>query len=518
MPEGDRPSGLAPESRTITKRQTRISLVWIVPIVAALAGLWVAVTRILAEGPKITIVFDTAEGLEAGKTKVHYNGVEVGSVTGIRLSDDHQRVVATVDMVPKTEDMLVEDTHFWVVRPRISGANISGLGTLISGAYIGMEIGKSGTRKRDFVALTVPPIVAENVEGRFFALKTPELGSLDTGTPLYFRRLQVGKVVSYKLDADGHSLTVKAFVNAPYDRFVTPDTRFWQASGVDVSLSASGLSVQTQSLLSILIGGIAFETPEADAASQPAAADTVFNLFSDRTQAFKPPRGDPQTWLLVFNQSVRGLTRGAPVEFRGIPIGEVTDIRSHFDQAKAEFSVWVTVHVYPETFGGEAIEGTADPETRRKTIDAFLARGLRAQLRSGSLLTGAMFVAVDFFPDAAPVTVDWAQTPLRFPTTPGELEATEATLVRIVNKLDKIPLEKIGDEVSKALVELNLTLDSARRTLDTADKMIAPDAGLRVELADTLDEVGRAARAIRVLADYLERHPESLIRGKPGDK
>ncbi len=518
MPESDRPSGLAPESRTVTKRQTRISLVWIVPIVAALAGVWVAVTRILAQGPQITIVFDTAEGLEAGKTKVHYNGVEVGSVVGIRLSEDHQRVVTTVDMAPKTEDLLVDDTHFWVVRPRISGANISGLGTLLSGAYIGMEIGKSGASKRDFVALTVPPIVAENVEGHFFVLKTPELGSLDTGTPLYFRRLQVGKVVSYALDPDGDSLTVKIFVNAPYDRFVTPDTRFWQASGVDVSLSANGFSVQTQSLLSILIGGIAFETPEADSASQPAAADTVFNLFSDRTQAFKPPRGDPQSWVLVLNQSVRGLTRGAPVEFRGIPIGEVTDIRSHFDQATTAFSVWVTAHVYPETFAGDVAKGVLDPETRRKTVDEFVAHGLRAQLRSGSLLTGAMFVAVDFFPEAAPATIDWSQTPIHFPTTPGTLEAAEAKLIGIVDKLDKIPLEKIGDEVSKALVELNLTLESAKRTLDTADKMIAPDARLRVELADTLDEVGRAARSIRVLADYLERHPESLIRGKPGDK
>src|SRR5262249_6451456 len=151
----------------------------------------------------------------------------------------------------------------------------------------------------------------------------------------------------------------------PYDRFVTPDTRFWQASGVDVSLSANGLAVQTQSFLSILIGGIAFETPEADSASQPAPADTVFNLFSHRAQAFKPPRGDPQTWLLVFNQSVRGLTRGAPVEFRGIPIGEVTDIRSHFEPTKTEFSIWVTVHVYPQTFAEDDARGLLDPETRK---------------------------------------------------------------------------------------------------------------------------------------------------------
>src|SRR5208282_6341735 len=265
MPDRDPPIPSVPDSRTVPRKQTRLSLVWIIPVLAAAVGAWVAVTRIMGEGPKITIVFESAEGLEAGKTKISYRGVDVGTVTAIRLSEDHQRVIATAQMTPRTEDFLAEDTRLWVVRPRISGANVTGLGTLISGAYIGIEIGSSKEPKRDFVALETPPVVTGNAPGRFFVLKSSDLGSLDTGTPLFFRRLQVGQVASYILDQDGKFFTVKIFVREPYDQYVTANTRFWQASGVDVSLSANGLSVQTQSLLSILIGGIAFETPTTGA-------------------------------------------------------------------------------------------------------------------------------------------------------------------------------------------------------------------------------------------------------------
>src|SRR5271167_5273430 len=230
MPDRDPPLPSVPQSRSVPKKRTRLSLVWFIPIVAAIVGAWVAVTRILAEGPKITIVFRSAEGLEAGKTKIHFNGVDVGTLTTIRLSEDHQRVITTAEMAPKTEGFLLDDTQFWIVGPRISGANVSGLGTLISGSYIGMEIGTSQVKQRDFVALQAEPVVTSETSGRFFLLKTPNLGSLGTGTPVYFRRLQVGQVASYKLDHDGKFLTVQVFVRMPYDQYVNPETRFWQAS------------------------------------------------------------------------------------------------------------------------------------------------------------------------------------------------------------------------------------------------------------------------------------------------
>ena len=509
-----------PESRNVPRKGTRLSLVWIVPIVAAIAGVWVAVTRILAEGPKITIVFRSAEGLEAGKTKIHYNGVDVGTLTAIRLSDDHQRVIATAQMAPKTESFLVDDTKFWVVTPRIAGGTVSGLGTLLSGAYIGMEIGQAKEKRRDFVALAEPPVVTGDVPGRFFMLKTSTLGSLEYGTPIYFRRLQVGEVASYVLDDDGQGLTVKVFVKAPYDQYVTPNTRFWHASGIDLSLTASGLSVQTQSLVSILIGGIAFETPATGPVLPAAAADTVFTLYGDRNEAFQLPARDPQTFQLVFKQSVRGLTVGAPVEFHGIPIGHVVALDAQVDVKTFEFSVPVTVVVDATRFGVKVVElepGADLATVRRKLLENFVAHGARAQLRSGSLLTGAMYVAIDFFPDASAVTMDWSRKPVEFPTVPGELEGIEAGITKIVKKLDTVPIQAIGDDLKKAIVHLDETLVSARGTFDSATRLVAPDSTLDTELNTTLQELSRAARGLRVLADYLERHPEALVRGKTGE-
>jgi paraquat-inducible protein B len=527
MPDRDPPLPSVPESRSVPKKRTRLSLVWFIPILAAIVGAWVAVTRVLSEGPKITIVFRSAEGLEAGKTKIHYNGVDIGTVTAIRLSDDHQRAIATAQMAPKTEAFLVEGTKFWVVRPRISGANVSGLGTLISGAYIGMEIGTSQEDKRDFVALEIPPVITGDVPGRFFILKTPDLGSLDTGTPIYFRRLQVGQVASYELDKDGKYLTVKAFVRAPYDQYVNPDTRFWHASGIDVSLSASGLNVETQSLLSILVGGIAFETAPSVLVLPPAEENSVFTLFSNRTEAFNPPPRNPQTYQLIFKDSVRGLAPGAPVEFRGIPVGKVSDISAQVDLKTFEFSVPVTIQLDPQRLGVKIYDlgpGSNLETMRRKLIDALVAHGVRAQLKTGNLLTGSAFVSLDFFPGAPPATVDWSQKPVQLPTIPGQLEAIEETVENIIKKLDKVPFQEIGDDLHKAITELDKTLVtaqgalvSARATLDNTSNLTGPNSVQVQQLDDTLREVSRAVRSLRVLADYLERHPEALIRGKKGE-
>ncbi len=526
MPDRDPPRPTVTESRSVPKKRTRLSLVWFIPILAAIVGAWVAVTRVLGEGPKITIIMKSAEGLEAGKTKIHYNGVDIGTVTTIELSKDHQQVILTAQMAPKTEAFLVEDTKFWVVRPRISGANVTGLGTLISGAYIGVEIGHSKEDKRDFLALETQPVITGEIPGRFFILKTPDLGSLDNGTPIYFRRLQVGKVASYQLDQDGKNLTVKVFVQAPYDQYVNPNTRFWHASGIDVSLTASGLSVQTQSVLSILIGGIAFETTLTDRVLPAADENTVFTLFKDRAEAFNAPPRSPQTYQLVFKDSVRGLVPGAPVEFRGIPVGEVAAIRAQVDLKTFEFSTPVTIHLDPQRLGVRIVDAKSgvDLETmRRRLIDNLVSHGVRAQLKTGNLLTGSAFVSLDFFPGAPPTTVDWSQQPVQLPTIPGQLEEIETSVENIIKKVNQMPLKEIGDNLRKAIGDLDLTLVSARGTLvsaqgtlDNTSSLTGPNSVQIEKLDSTLQEVSRAARSVRVLADYLERHPEALLQGKKG--
>ncbi len=535
MPDTEKPTPIVPESKIATGKRRRFSAIWLIPMIAAAAGIWIGVTTIRKEGPKITITFDSAEGLEAGKTKISYNGLEVGKLTDIQLTSDHKHVRATAQLEPKAEKFLVKDTKFWVVRPRISGLNVTGLSTLISGHYIGVEIGKSRERERNFVALESPPMIAGDTPGRFFLLKTPELGSLGEGTPVYFRHLQAGQVVSRELDQGGQFLSVKVFIQAPYDRFVTPDTRFWHASGIDMSVSASGLRLQTESLMSILAGGVAFETPVTDSPlPPPPETNTVFTLFADRAEAFKPPPRNPHSYLLVFRQSVRGLAVGAPVTMSGITIGEVTHIRAQFDAKAMEFTVPVTVSVDPERFGVQFIEspsGEAGVAAHRRVMDAVVSRGLRAQLKTGSLISGALYVAVDFIPDAPAASMDWSQNPPQLPTLPGKMEGIEAGVANIVKKLDQMEFKEISDDLRKALGGLDQALVSARGTLTNTDRLLGSadklvnQAGQLVEpnsvliqgLDGTIQEMGGAAKALRILADYLERHPEALIRGKTGE-
>ena len=538
-----------PEAMKVPKRRGRLSIVWIIPIVAAIIGGWIAVQKILNKGPTITITFRTAQGLEAGKTKIKYNGVEVGTVTAIILSKDRKNVVATAQMAADSRDLLVEDTRFWVERPRISGGTVSGLGTLFSGAYIGMDIGKSKTERRAFVALSEPPVVTGDIAGRFFVLQSDDLDSLDYGTPLFFRRIQVGKVVGYELDKTGQKISVKVFINSPYDQYVNTETRFWQASGIDVSLSAGGVRVQTQSLASILIGGIAFETPAIAPVSAPAEENTVFKLFRDRSEAMKLPEGTAHDYILKFEQSVRGLEPGAPVEFRGVKIGEVVSVNVEFDPKTFKFSVPVKIRTYSKLHNmvnsdlsklGEEL----NEKNFRESVDRLVANGYRAQLQTGNLLTGALFVAFDIFPNAPKATVDWSQQPPVFPTVPGELQQIQQSLTQLTKKLEKLPLDAIGKNLLETLDTLNTslldvdkllkgfesqvtpelkgTLSGARRTLAAAERSLnsldstyaGQDAPVQQDLREALQEVARAARALRVLADYLERNPSALIRGK----
>jgi paraquat-inducible protein B len=327
-------------------------------------------------------------------------------------------------------------------------------------------------------------------------------------------------VASYALDEDGKSLDIKVFVRAPYDQYVTPNTRFWQASGIDLSLTAVGLSVQTQSLRSILVGGIAFETVADAPPLPPADADATFTLYGNRSDAFKLPARFPHSYEVVFEDSVRGLAPGAPVEFRGIPIGEVASVEAKVNAKTFEFSAPVLLHIDAQKLGVkiEDLAPGASLETiRRQLIDTLVAHGVRAQLQTGNLLTGSLFVMIDFFPDAPPATIDWSREPVRLPTIPGQLEAMEAKVGRIIDKIDHLPLKEIGEDLRKTIVELDRTLASARQAVDNANKLIEPNSVLGAELGSTLQEVSRAARGLRVLADYLERHPEALIRGKTGD-
>ena len=539
-----------PEAVAAPKRRFTPQLIWIVPIVAVLVGGWLAAKAILERGPSITITFKTAEGLEAGKTKIKYKDVEIGVVKTIALKPDRKGVVVTAELSKESEAFLREDTRFFVVRPRVTAGGVSGLSTLLSGGYIGIDIGKSRETRREFVGLELAPMITGDEPGRQFVLRAENLGSTDVGTPIYFRRLPVGEVVATALDKDGKGLSFTIFIHAPYDQYVTENTRFWNASGIDLSLDATGIQLRTESLVSIVVGGIAFQTEPDAPPEPPAAANTVFTLFSDRTEAFKRPDTLVDTYLLVFDGSVRGLSPGAPLDFRGVTVGEVVRIGVSIDPKTFTFHMPVLVRYYPrrlaaQHFIGGMLPSAESQAVRLSRMKLMIDKGLRAQLRSGNLLTGQLYVALEVFPDAPKVTGDpTAKNPPEIPTIPGTFEELQETMTRIVKKLDKLQIEEIGGDARKVLAsldetlkgvdgllksvdadlipDLRKTLDNASRTLDdasgtlkNADGMLATGSPLQTDLRETLKELNRTLSSVRTLADYLERHPESLIRGKP---
>ncbi|MGD8963160.1 MAG: MlaD family protein, partial [Desulfobacterales bacterium] len=388
-----------PQADVQTKKQ--ISIVWLIPIVAVLIGGWLAYKGLSEKGPMVTITFESAEGLEADKTLVKYKDVKIGQVQTIRFNADLSRVIIRAELVKEATPFLTENTRFWVVRPRVTASGVSGLGTLFSGAYIEMDPGMEGKSARRFKGLEIPPIVTTGVPGREFLLRASTLGSLDNGSPVYYRQLRVGQVIGYELAEDGRSLIIKIFVNAPHDKLVRANTRFWNASGFDLKLDASGIELNTQSLMSIMMGGIAFDTPTSLETGGPAQDGQVFKLHNTRESIFERTFTEKVHYILHFKGSIRGLTVGAPVEFRGIKIGQVADIKAVFNQETLTPQIKVLIETEPqrwETMG----EATMDDKTQ---MEALVAKGLRAQLKTGSLLTGQLFIDMDIYPDAAPAKV-----------------------------------------------------------------------------------------------------------------
>ncbi len=524
------PAG-APEIR---QRRARVSLVWLVPIAAALVGFSMVLQNWLSAGPQITVSFETAEGLEANKTQVKYKNVVIGQVTEINLSEDHTRVIATIELDQHAEPFTREDTKFWVVRPRIGASGVSGVDTLLSGAFIGADAGRAEETRREFVGLEAPPPVTFGVKGKQFTLHTDDLGSLGIGSPLYFRRLQVGQVISFGLADDGKGVQVQVFVNAPYDNFVTDDTRFWNASGVDVSVAADGLTVNTESLSAILAGGIAFRAPNYSPDARPAAEDSEFTLFSDMRRAMAPADGPPRYVQMRFDQPLRGLNVDAPVEFLGVPIGRVVSVKLDYDEQNKNFPVVVGAVIFPNRLGAahdklsQALGGNTEEHAAR-LMQMFVERGLRAQARTGNLLTGQLYISLDFDPRAPQVAFDQQARPMVIPTIAGSFDKLQEQLQAMVDKLSKLPIESLADNLNGSLDELRQTLkqvngdvlpqlqrtlERSEQTLQNANQALADGSPQRQQLGDTLEEVQRAVRSVRVLSDYLSRHPESLIRGR----
>lgn len=545
-------------AEAVVEHGNRISIIWIVPLVAVLIGGWLIYKAQSEKGPSVVISFVSAEGVVEGKTKVKFKDVDIGEVSSVELGDGLKSVTITALLDKAFEPYLTENTRFWVARPRLRGTQLTGLDTLLSGPYLAISPSDQGKPQRSFTGRENPPVIARDTPGKRLILEADSLDSIEVGSQVYYRRLPAGEVESYKLGPDGRALSIKIFVHHPYDKLVAKDTRFWNASGITASLSANGIQFDTESLSAIIGGGIAFETPSTNPSGNPSAETTVgdshrFKLYPNRDTALQLASYREETMLLFFDDSIRGLSIGAPVEIRGVKIGEVIDFQLQGNAKDLDFRVPVWIKYQPERIvlkAGVRAEGTDQQVHQLKQL---AAKGLRAQLKTGSLLTGQLFVDIDFFPDAPPAEVRIEDGVLVMPTIPGELKILRADLTALLTRMQAIPFEQIGDNLNSTLAgasrltnapeltqslasleqtlehseqitrrinsdtlpELQATLAQAGRDLALLEKnVLREDSPIYHELARTLQELSTAARSIRLMADYLERHPDALIKGK----
>ncbi|MBV5307618.1 MAG: MCE family protein [Desulfobulbaceae bacterium] len=523
------------------KIQTKrvFSIVWIIPLVALTIGVWLAFKAINEKGPTITITFATAEGLEAGKTKIKYREVDIGQVETIALSKDVSKVLVTAKMVKGSEQYLTDQTKFWVVRPRISGGSVSGLGTMLSGAYIGIDGSDKGSPALSFTGLEVAPVVTIGQPGRHFVLNAEMLGSLDIGAPVYYRQIPVGQVVGYGFNEDGKAVDVKIFVEAPHHTKVTENTRFWNASGFDVTLNSQGLKVDTQSMISIISGGIAFDVVKDFPPGNEAQENAAFYLYADQDAIKEKKYSIRNYWTLLFDESVRGLSVGAPVELYGIKIGEVVALDLEFDLEKKKFQVPVIVAMEPERIGSTQKEAALkiakdDPEALVRLL--VEQKGLRAQLQSGNLLTGQLTINMTFVKDAPKAILSTYGGLRVIPTIPGSFEKFQESLSKIIANLEKVQFDQVSTDLQQVLKEarttaaeigglakkmnsettpqLQATLSELQKTLVDVQKGMGKDSPFNYNTTKSMEELSMTLRSLRELTDTLKNQPQSIIYGK----
>ncbi len=517
-------------------------VVWLLPLVALLVGGWLFYKTESEKGPEITVTFHTAEGIEEGKTQVKFRDVTVGTVNRVDFTEDLKAVQLSITMLAGTEEYLTDKSRFWVVKPRVGAGGVSGLSTLLSGAYIAFEPNREGQAQKAFTGLEKPPIVTIDKEGTRFRLRADSLGSISIGAPVYFRQFDIGEITDYKLADDYSYVDIGVFVQAPYDKYVHTGTYFWNVGGVSISMDASGAKFEMESLMSLLSGGVAFETLPEFLDTPIATENTVFTLYENRSKALERPITQTATFVLRFDGTVRGLSVGAPVEYRGIRVGTVKSIDLGADPMhKGIVGPVVVIDLEPQRTEAYRDIDQADSGQREKSrfekdpvkrVAELVKRGLRARLQTGSLLTGQLFVEIGLFPDAPPAEMLTDGRYPEIPTLPNTLEGIVASINKILGRLEKADLQgtltnlnelmvstsalaaSLEEDVPELSDELQKTLRTANRAMATLEASASSDGEIGSQLQDTLKEFSAAARSLRVMAEYLERHPEALIKGK----
>lgn len=519
------------------------------PILALLIGAWLLYNHFATQGAVARVSFETAEGLEAGKTEVRCRSVRVGTVRKVELAENLASVISVMEIDEQYADLLRKGTRFWVVRPRLTATQISGVDTLITGAYVELDPGPPSKHNTahvsEFTGLETPPATNTSVPGRRIVLTSEEAESIGPGSPIYYRGIEVGRIESRDLDSEQRFIAYKAFVREEYSHLITTNVRFWNSSGIDITADASGFKLRTPSVQAMFTGGVSFHVPDGVHAGDAVPDNTQFSLYANRDEAEQSNFNATFSYVLLFDQSVRGLTVLAPVEFRGIKIGRVASIGVDDLPSTEERSVPVLIEVDPTLLRKDtaAKMDKADSEFIRELI----SRGLRGALKTGSLITGAMYVDFDYYPEAAPAEISTAGEYTVLPTVSSGFAQLEAKLTAILDKLQAVPMQTAVTEIANAAKEAQTTIIEARDTLsriDTAvehantalsnpaiqqlptdlqktlDEMqktvasIGPESPVQGDLLRTLDELRASLRSLKTLTNSVEDKPNSLLFGR----
>ncbi len=534
MPEQSNPAPAKPLPRVSHRPKRNLAWVWLIPIVAAIVGASIIWSTLSKQGPRITITFQSADGLEVGKTQIRYRSVVIGTVKAIRLSANRDKVLIDAELTNDAANFAREGTTFWVVKPRIGLGGISGLSTLISGSYIEADTSTSSdtkAAKKSFVGLEQPPPIASDRPGKRFTLRAPDLGSLSAGSPIFYRRIQVGLVTSYKIADVGRGVDLDIFIDAPFDSYVDASTRFWDESGIDITLSAQGMQISTQSLVSIISGGVSFASFGKARALQDDKH--VFKLYDSRRSAELVPEGIAVPIAMRFDQASRGLKAGAPVDFHGVHIGIVDSVALDLDLTTRQFFTSVEATLYPERLGKVYTEMAlkeTTPQDLAGSLSTLVDRGLRAQLRTSNILTGQLYIALANFPQAERTEPALAQIPFKMPTfASDDLDKLQQQVTSIVAKLDKIPFESIGNELDTMIKQIRIlsanmdksvtpklskTLTEIERATKNLNSLIAPGSPMVANTEAMLEDLKRSLKSLTNLTESLSANPDSLIRGR----
>lgn len=523
-------------------------MVWFVPVVALLLGIWLLYRNFATQGPVAIVGFETAVGIAAGKTELRCRSVKVGMVKKVTLAEDLKSVLVHLELDSDAEHLLRKGTHFWVVKPRVDLAqlSVSGADTLITGAYIEMDPGHEGEpRVNHFKGDENPPSTNRSVPGRRIMLVADEAGFLSIGSPIYYRGFEVGRIEGRELDKDGMKVNYNAFIGEDYSHLLRANTRFWNTSGIDISAGADGFKVRTPSFQAMVSGGVCFGLAAGEHPGKPIADNAQFTLFPDQDAAAKSTFNPTVRFLLMFDQTVRGLTAKAPVEFRGIMIGRVAEVSFELLPTSNDPRIPVLIEIDPSLMRRESSNKLNDPDP--EYVKQAVERGLRAALKTGNLITGAMYVDLDFYKDAPRAELAKAGEYTVIPTISSGLAQLESKVTAILDKFQALPIDKTMNDFATAAQEAKTTIVDARATLKeiettsaaarkvfddpefkglpsnlrkTLDKLqtlatsVGPDGAVQGDLLRTLDELRASLRSIKSATTTIEEKPNSLLFGR----